>query len=88
MGGGYQGGNGTYHADFVDFANVNIGLYSAAAGLSENSVLSIANGFASAFSNFGNQARDSTYTSLRQANVYDIKLGYKLQQSGAICTPH
>jgi hypothetical protein len=88
MGGGYQGGNGTFHSNFVDFANVNIGLFASAAGLSQNFTLSVANGFAAIFSNFGNQPRDSSYTNLRAANVYDIRTGYQLQQSGAICTGH
>jgi hypothetical protein len=87
MGGGYQGGAGTFHASFVDFANVNIGLFSSSAGFSEEFVLSVANGFAAIFSEFGSQARDPTYTHLRPANVYDIRLGFKLQKTGAICTP-
>jgi RHS repeat-associated protein len=73
---------------FIDFANVNIGLFSSAAGLPQRFVLNVANDFAAVFSNFGNQPRDPTYSSLRAANVYDIRLGYTLQGNGAICTRH
>jgi hypothetical protein len=79
---------GTFHSGFVDDANVNIGLYSAAAGLSENRVLSTANDYAAMRSGFGNAARDLQYTHLRAANVSDIRLGFRLQQTNAICTPH
>ena len=87
MGGGYQGGKGKFHSEFVDFANVNIGLYASAAGISEGFTLSVANHFAFFFSNMGNATRDKGYSSLRAANVFDIRAGYKLQRSGAICTP-
>ena len=73
---------------FIDFANVNIGLFSSAAQLPQGVVLSVANGFAPLFSNFGDQPRDPTYSILRAANVYDIRVGYRLQGSGAICTRH
>jgi hypothetical protein len=51
-------------------------------------VFSIANGYAAFKSNFGNQPMDPMYTHLRAANVYDMKLGYQLQKSKAICTRH
>ena len=69
---------------FIDSANVAIGLYGASAGISQGAALNIANGFAAAESNFKDAPRDDTYTHLRKENVYDIKLGYSLYQSGKI----
>jgi RHS repeat-associated protein len=79
---------GANQSNFVDFANVAIGLYASGAGLSQPGVLSVANGYAAVKSNFVNQPMDPIYTHLRAANVFDIKLGFSLQQSGAICTRH
>ena len=77
---------GTYHQEFVDAANVNIGLFASAAGIDEQALLTVANAYASKKSRFGQQPMDPTYTSLRQRNVYDMEKGYDLQRSGAICT--
>jgi hypothetical protein len=71
---------------YVDFANVNIGLFAAASGLPLSYTLAIANNYASVKFNFGDQPMDGKYPSLRSANVFDIKLGFALQASAAICT--
>jgi RHS repeat-associated protein len=75
---------GVFVPAFVDFANVAIGLYAAAAGIPQETTLSIANRYA-ATSVFAPRAvRDPTYQNLRIENAFDIRLGYQLVYTGRI----
>ncbi|MCK1383311.1 RHS repeat-associated core domain-containing protein [Bradyrhizobium sp. 21] len=69
---------------FIDYATVGIGLFAAAAGIPEPTLLSVENNYAWAKSNFGNVQMDATYKSLPARNVFNTKLGYQLFQSGRI----
>ena len=75
---------GGFHREFVDYSTVAIGIYASKAGLSLDSILSIENGYASLFSNFGSAERDPVHTSLRKENVFNTKLGFELVRSGRI----
>lgn len=78
------GPDGQYVGAFRDAANVAIGLYGAAAGLPQSAVLEVANQ-AARFSNFAkNDPKTQNYTYLPERNIYDIKQGYALFQSGRI----
>jgi len=67
--------------EFIDVATVNIGLYGAAAGISEGRLLFIENSFAGARSNFGTVPMDRTYTNLPVRNVLNTRMGYQLYNS-------
>ena len=78
------GPDGAYVGKFTNFANVAIGLYASAAEIPESVTLWIAN-MAGRTSQFSPDATmDPTYSNLRVENIYDIKLGYRLYQSGRI----
>ncbi len=75
----------TFDPQFVDFANVAIGLYAAADGIPQSVALTVANYYAEGHSNFGPTfVADSQYSYLRVQAVYDIQLGYQLYNSGAV----
>jgi hypothetical protein len=78
---------GAFTAAFTDDANVNIGLYASAAGIPQSVLLNRADKYAKDHSNFGDAPRDSAYPHMRKENVFDIRAGYSLQSSNAICTP-
>jgi len=65
-------------AKYRDYATVAIGLYAAAAGISEREILIIQNMYAWTNGRFGDEARDKTYTHLLQRNVENTHLGYTM----------
>jgi hypothetical protein len=68
-----------FHPEFVSFSTIAIGAFAAGAGLSEQYILNVQNGFAARNSNFGsNVIMDSTYTYLPRINVANTRLGYAL----------
>lgn len=71
---------GQFHMEYRDFANVAIGTYGAAAGLSRDTLLTVSN----AVAKFGhyNEPMSRLYPSTPQANVYNELLGYSLYQKG------
>ena len=69
---------------FIDFANVAIGLYAAAAGIPESTTLGISNWYARNSVFAPNAVPDPTYPHLRIENVFDTRLGYQLYRSGRI----
>jgi hypothetical protein len=77
--------SGRYDQRFRDYASVAIGLYAAAAGMSEKETLDISNIVAAMQSHFAKKdTRDTTYTHLPVENVDNTKTGYRLYQSGLI----
>jgi hypothetical protein len=81
-----QRDKGVYLPQFRDAANVVIGLYAAALGLPPAAALHLADRYAEGHSRFVNEVMDRTYVHLPQRNVYDIKLGYELFQSGRVAS--
>jgi hypothetical protein len=79
-----QRDNGANLPQFRDSANVVIGLYAAALGLTPEQTLDMSNIYAKGNSNFEGQLMDTTYIHLPQRNVFDILLGYHLYQSGRV----
>ena len=63
---------------FTDYATIAIGLYAAAAGLSESDVLSLQDDYASFKSDFHHATMDRTYPHLAERNVRNTRLGYRL----------
>lgn len=68
--------------EWVDYATIAIGLYAAAAGMSENAILIMQNEYARRNSNFGKVPMDETYAFLPKRNVFNTKLGFDLYRSG------
>ena len=76
---------GRYHAEYVDYATVAIGLYAASLGMSRDLILRVQALYAMLNSKFDPEAkRDETYTHLPHRNVANTDLGYQLYQSGQI----
>lgn len=75
--------DGQYLGDYRDYANIAIGLYLAAAGVTIDDGLSIADSYAQVMSDF-HEPMDEVYTDLPKRDVSDIKMGYELYQSGRI----
>lgn len=79
------GSDRTPTAPFIEFSNLAIGIYAAAAGLPEDFLLEIANQYARVRSNFSKtEPMDEAYHFLRKVNVYDIQAGYELVRSRRI----
>jgi len=71
--------------DLVDGATIAIGLYAAAAGMSEDELLKMQNDYAREHSHFpANTPMDDTYPSLPKRNVENTHIGYELYRSGRI----
>jgi hypothetical protein len=71
--------------DYRHYLNIMIGVYSAAAGLDQDDVLSAIDDYAKLFSNFDAKERlDEVYTHSARQDVEDTKLGYRLFQSRRI----
>jgi hypothetical protein len=71
--------------DYRHYLNIMIGVYSAAAGLDQDNVLSAIDDYAKLFSNFDAKKRlDDVYGHSARQDVEDTKLGYRLYQSGRI----
>jgi hypothetical protein len=74
--------NGSFHAQFVDYATDIIGLYAAASGMTKDEILTIENAYAALFSHFQpGTVMDPIYTHLPAVNVFNTKLGFQLFQS-------
>jgi len=85
-----QGGNldaerfeGQYVRDYHAYANIALGIFMAAAGVSIDDALAIADAYAESKSNF-HGPKDKVYTHSLEADVQNIKLGYKLYKSGRV----
>ena len=74
--------DGLFVDEWIDYATIAIGLYAAAAGMSEDWILRIQDKYASYRSNFGRAARDPVHRHLRQENVINTRLGYDLYRAG------
>jgi hypothetical protein len=76
---------GIYHDEFRDFATVAIGLYAAAAGVSESDTKAVENIAAMVRSRFKKgESFDPHYVFLPDKNVKNTETGYKLFREGAI----
>jgi len=74
-----------FHKEFVDDATVNIGLYGAAAGITQGQLLSVQDSYAALQSHFSPGTKmDAVYVHLPERNVQNTKLGYELFNSGRI----
>ena len=79
---------GHFHAEFVDYATVAIGLYAASSGMKRDEILGIQNGYARLRSHYtATTIMDRTYTSLPARNVANTELGFRLVESGRIRAP-
>lgn len=74
--------HGQFVREWVDYATIAIGLYAAAAGLSESEILGLQNSYAWVWSNFGSAPKDRTYTNLAERNVRNTQLGFRLYREG------
>ena len=79
--------DGVFYPQFVSYATVAIGIYGAATGTSEATLLNIENVWAAVSSHYGpNTVYDPNYTHLPRINVDNTDLGYSLYFNGAIGT--
>lgn len=76
--------DGRWVREWVDYATIAIGLYAAAVGLREGEILSLQNGYAYVFPDFGSAPKDETYRSLAKPNVFNTRTGFDLYKSGRI----
>jgi len=82
---------GVFDSNFIDYATIVIGLYAAAAGISESTILNAQNVAAGVIHNplLGGKPypkkvpMDPTYTNLPARNVFNTETGYSLYQSNA-----
>lgn len=74
--------DGEYFREWVDYATIAIGVYAAAAGLSEHQILIVQNIYASILSDFGNAPRDQEYPNLPRRNVRNTRIGFRLYRQG------
>jgi hypothetical protein len=75
----------TYVRDYRRYQNIMIGVYGAAAGMSEDQVLSMVDFYATIVSRFGaKEERDEVYTHSAKQDVADTRRGYELYQSGRV----
>ncbi len=76
---------GHFHAEFVDYATVAIGLYAAASGITRNEILGIQDRYAARYSRFAaGTLMHRTYTHLPARNVANTEAGFKLIETGRI----
>jgi hypothetical protein len=75
----------TYVRDYRRYQNIMIGVYGAAAGMSEEDVLSLIDLYAWPISHFREkEGLDDVYTHSARQDVGDTKFGYELFRSGRI----
>jgi hypothetical protein len=75
----------TYVLDYRHYQNIMIGVYGAAAGMTEGQILSLVDLYATIISGFrANEKKDEIYTHSAKQDVQDTKSGYELYQSGRI----
>ena len=76
---------GHFHAEFVDYATVAIGLYAASSGIKRAEILGIQNSYAARHSRYtAGTLMDQTYTHLPARNVANTETGFKLIETGRI----
>ena len=76
---------GRFHAEFVDYATVAIGLYAASSGIRRGEILGIQNDYAAIHSHYpAGTLMDRTYTHLPARNVANTETGFKLIETGRI----
>ena len=77
--------DGNYVRDYHDYANVAIGVFMAAAGVSREDDLAITSAYAAALSTLGqDESRDEVYSHLAKQDVADNLKDYGLYESGRI----
>ena len=76
---------GHFHAEFVDYATVAIGLYAASSGMKRSEILGIQNNYARLRSHYtAGTLMDKVYTHLPARNVANTETGFKLIETGRI----
>ena len=76
---------GHFHAEFVDYATVAIGLYAASSGMKRQEILGIQDNYARLRSHYAaGTLMDRTYTHLPARNVANTETGFKLIETGRI----
>ncbi len=76
---------GHFHAEFVDYATVAIGLYAASSGMKRGEILGIQDNYARLRSRYSaGTLMDKTYTHLPARNVANTETGFKLIETGRI----
>lgn len=76
---------GHFHAEFVDYATVAIGLYAASSGMRRAEILGIQNDYARLRSRYSTGTlMDRNYTHLPARNVANTETGFKLIETGRI----
>ncbi len=76
---------GHFHAEFVDYATVAIGLYASSSGMTRNEILGIQDRYAAMHSRYpAGTLMDQTYTHLPARNVANTEAGFKLIETGRI----
>ncbi len=74
-----------FHAEFVDYATVAIGLYAASSGMKRSEILAIQDDYARLRSHYPSvTVMDRTYTHLPARNVANTETGYQLFETGRI----
>jgi len=80
-----QRAGGKNYPEYVDYATVAIGLYSASSGVSRDEILRMQDAYAARYSRFRpGTDMDKTYIHLPVRNVANTDLGFQLYQSGGI----
>ena len=79
-----------FYDNYVDYATISIGLYTAATGIPLEKSLEMQNNYARDHSQYDkNIVMDDTYKSLPKRNVANTRIGYDLYNSGRILpSPH
>jgi hypothetical protein len=75
--------NDYYVCDYRHYTSIALGIFMAAAGVSKEDMLTIANNYARDFSTF-HEETDMRYTSSAKQDIEDNLRGYELYQSGRI----
>jgi len=80
-----QRAGGKNYPEYVDYATVAIGLYSASSGVSRDEILRMQDAYAARYSRFRpGTDMDKTYIHRPVRNVANTDLGFQLYQSGGI----
>ena len=85
-----RGPTGHTYPEYRAYANVALGLYAGAAGMTSDQMNWVADYYASGHSTFPNQVMDTQFPHLPQENVDNTVLGVILTTTGngfGICTP-
>lgn len=69
---------GVFNPKYVDYATVSIGIYSAAAGMSEEQALTVQNAYARVVSRYpAGTVMDENYSYLPARNVENTRIGFR-----------